>query len=297
MLISNNKPRDHHYIPAFYLKQWAGANRKVIEYSRKHGNFLKKSVGPKATGFQTDLYAFPELPEDMAQHIEDVFLRYADNAASDALNKHLSGDQQWTGELRSAWSRFIVSLLLRHPDVMAELREATMKSWERAGPNSQRRYEATKESHFPATFDEYIAAIDPLIPVKVSMNAIIKAIDNVQIGTQINGMFWGVVDISKGPHRFLTSDRPLQYAFMREPRGFMSLPISPTKLFIASNNNGGVANVRRLRPQEVARQVNIWSVARARRFVIADADSQEAFIKKHIGTKMEPSPLFPSISA
>jgi hypothetical protein len=179
--------------------------------------------------------------------------------------------------------------------IMADLRVATMKSWERAGPNSRRRYEATKEDHFPATFDEYIAAVDPLIPMKVSMNAIIKAIDNVQIGTQINGMFWGVVDISNGPRRFLTSDRPLQYAFLREPRGFISLPISPTKLFVASNNNEGISNLRRLKPQEVARQANIWSVARARRFVIAHDDSQEVFIEKHIGTKMEPSPLFPSI--
>ena len=158
MPISNNKPRDHHCIPVFYLKQWAGANRKVIEYNRKHGNFLKKPVGPKATGFQTKLYAFPELPADMAQHIEDVFLRYADSAASDALKRHLSGGQNWTGELRSAWSRFIVSLLTRHPDVMADLRVATMKSWERAGPHSQRRHEETKEAHDPATFDEYIAA-------------------------------------------------------------------------------------------------------------------------------------------
>ena len=126
------------------------------------------------------------------------------------------------------------------------------------------------------------------------MNAIIKAIDNVQIGTHINGMFGSVVDISKGPHRFLTSDRPLQYGFMREPKGFISLPISPTKLFIASNNNEGISNLRRSKPQEVVRQVNIWSIARARRFVIAHNDSQEAFIEGHIGTKMEPSPLFPS---
>ena len=127
------------------------------------------------------------------------------------------------------------------------------------------------------------------------MNAIIKAIDNEQIGTHINGMFWGVVDISKGPHRFLTSDRPLQYDSLKLPKGFISLPISPTKLFIASNNNEGVGNVRRLNPKEVARQVNLWTVSRARKFVIARDDSQEAFIEKHIGTKIEPSPLFPSI--
>ena len=29
MPISNNKPRDHHYIPVFYLKQWRGLNKKL----------------------------------------------------------------------------------------------------------------------------------------------------------------------------------------------------------------------------------------------------------------------------
>src|SRR3979490_2304584 len=64
MPISNNKPRDHHYVPVFYLKQWCGPNNKLIEFTVKHGNFIAKPVGPKGTVFQTDLYAFPELPSD-----------------------------------------------------------------------------------------------------------------------------------------------------------------------------------------------------------------------------------------
>ncbi len=71
----SNKPRDHHFIPVFYLKQWCGPDKKLIEYTVKHGNFIAKPVGPKGTGFQTDLYAFPELPPDIAQHMEDVFLK------------------------------------------------------------------------------------------------------------------------------------------------------------------------------------------------------------------------------
>jgi hypothetical protein len=32
---SNNKPRDHHYVPVFYLKQWCGPNNKLIEFAVK----------------------------------------------------------------------------------------------------------------------------------------------------------------------------------------------------------------------------------------------------------------------
>lgn len=292
----SNKPRDHHYVPVFYLKQWCGPNKKLIEFTRKHGNFIAKPVGPKGTGFETDLYAFPELPTGMAQHIEDVFLKYVDNVASIALNRHLKGDTAWTNETRSGWSRFIISLLIRHPDVMVDLRKATVTSWERAGPNAQARYEASKEHHYPATFDEYIAAVDPLIPIKVSLNAIIKSVDNEQLGGHINGMHWGVIDLSKSPHKLLTSDRPLQYDSLKLSKGFISLPISPTKLFLASNNPQSISNVRLLAPQVVARNVNLWVVSRARRFVFAHDKSQASFIEKHIHANMEPTPLFPSFS-
>jgi hypothetical protein len=297
MPISNNKPRDHHYIPVFYLKQWRGLNKKLIEYTVKHGKPIAKPVGPKGTGFQTDLYAFPELPPEMAQHIEDVFLKYADNTASIAHQMHLAGQDIWTAELRSGWSRFLISLIIRHPDVMMDLRAATMKSWKDTEASTQAEYEKTKEPHYPATFDEYIAAVDPLIPVKVSLNAIIKAFDNEKLGAHINNMYWAVIDLSKAVHRLLTSDRPLQYMNLNNSQGFMALPISPTKLFLAANSPQSIMNVRGQKPEKVIREVNLFVVSRARRFVFAQDESQESFIKKRIHTAMEPTPLFPSFSA
>ena len=81
-------PRKHHFIPVFYLKQWATGG-KLIEYAKKRGRFIWKSVGLDATGFQRDLYSFPELPSPDAQHIEKVFLNYADQKAAHALSYHL----------------------------------------------------------------------------------------------------------------------------------------------------------------------------------------------------------------
>ena len=81
-------PRDHHFIPAFLLKQWAGQNGKLIEYAIKHGKVIAKPVGPHSTGYEFDLYAFNELASDVRQYIEQVFFNYADNAASIALERH-----------------------------------------------------------------------------------------------------------------------------------------------------------------------------------------------------------------
>jgi len=170
---------NHHFIPAFYLGQWckdpADDASKLIEYSMPYGNkLMQKSVGPRATGFQRDLYAFPELPPDRAQFIEQQFFDYADRVAADALQMLLTGDDRWTSETRSAWSRFVVGIHLRHPDAIPELRAAARTLWAGDGEEYQREYELIRQPGDPATFDERIAQIDPLVPIKVEVRETLK---------------------------------------------------------------------------------------------------------------------------
>ena len=195
--------------------------------------------GPDATGFEFDLYAFNELPPDQAQHLEQKFFDYADRTASDALQLHLGGatERDWTPELINAWSRFVIGLHLRHADAMPELREAAKTIWEGSASKSQRRYEALRQPGDPATFDEYLARRDPLTPVKARVNLIMKAVlDNEIVRKRVNNMLWAVRDVSASPLRLLTSDRPVELFDVKEPRGIISLPISPTKLFVAVND-------------------------------------------------------------
>ena len=139
-----NKPNDHHFIPVFYLKQWVSSSTgKLIEYSIKHGKFIAKEVGPKATGFQSGLYSFPELPPESAEHIEDVFLRKSDNEAALALQRILAWDATpWGPDMMQAWARCVMLMLLRHPDVISEMRLAASAIWDFHGAESQQRYEA-----------------------------------------------------------------------------------------------------------------------------------------------------------
>ena len=67
-----------------------------------------------------------------------------------------------------------------------------------------------------------IQAVDPLIPIKASLNSIIKAFDNERIGSHINGMHWGVIDLSKASHRLLTADRSIS-----KPQGAVRLHGAP----------------------------------------------------------------------
>src|SRR5579863_8249243 len=115
-------PRDHHFLPVFYLKQWTRSkDGKLFEYTVKHTNELvEKLVGPRGTGYQTDLYTFPDLPPNQAQYFEKHVLDYVDRHAAKALRMNLGIEKEnWDSLTLSSWSRFILGLTLRHPDVIA----------------------------------------------------------------------------------------------------------------------------------------------------------------------------------
>ena len=289
-------PRDHHFMPVFLLKQWAGQNGKLIEYTIKHGKLIAKPVGPHSTGYEFDLYAFNELPPDVRQYVEEKFFNYADNIAAIALERHLTGSREpWSAELLSAWSRFVVCIHLRHPDAMPELRAGAKSVWEGSGVAWQQSFESVRKPEYPQTFDEYLETLDPLIAAKMRVNLVIKSFDNDIVCTHINGMKWGIVDMSASPIRLLLSDRPVQLFNLKEPNGLVSMPISPTKLFVAANSPGGLDNLRRVKPREIVQHVNLFIVSRARRFVWALDESQQRFIENHMSKNMEPTPLFPGI--
>ena len=66
---------------------------------------------PEETGYELGLYTFDELPPAVANYIEDRFLKRADQLAYDALCKLLIGELDHGLDLRSAWSRFIVTTI------------------------------------------------------------------------------------------------------------------------------------------------------------------------------------------
>jgi hypothetical protein len=177
---------------------------------------------------------------------------------------------------------------------MPELRAAAESIWKGSGEASQRAYEAIRKPEDPATFDEYLEARDPLIAAKMRMYMIIKAFDNDVLGNHINGMKWGVVDVSMSPLLLLLSDRPVEFSNLNELRGFVSMPISPTKLFVAANTSVGLDNLRRVKPREIVQHVNLFIVGRAaRRFVWAQDETQRCFLENHMSKNLEPTPLFP----
>jgi hypothetical protein len=133
---------------------------------------------------------------------------------------------------------------IRHPDPIRDLRESIPKVWERTGGASQAEHEKIKQPGWPDTFDDLVSR-DPLIRSKVAVNMLVKTLDNESLGTHLNHMHWSVIELASARRELVTSDRPLHLQNLRGPGGFASLPISPRKLFVATNNVAIANSIRR----------------------------------------------------
>jgi hypothetical protein len=289
-------PHKHHFIPAFYLSQRVDANSMVIEFTRKANKLIAKPVGPYATGFEIDLYEAKDLPAEQRQYLEKVVFNHLDHTAFEALTNHLDGKppSSWTNAHVNAWSRFVFGIHFRHPHTMPELRDAAKAIWEASGTSRQGDWENIKKPEHPATFDEYLATLDPFTAAKARLNLIIKVFDNPKLVGHLNQMPYAVVDASGASEQFLTSDRPVSIANLGQNDGVIFLPISPTKLFVAANDAKSLDMIGGQKPLDLVRRVNAFVVGRARLYVWARGKSLEAFVSTQMSTNMEPLPFFPN---
>lgn len=288
-------PRKHHFIPAFYLKQWASADGVLIEWSKPYKKVVPIRRHPNATAFQTDLYTFPGLLPDSRPWFEDKFLRSTDELSSQALTRLLAGQLLVLDDLRkSGWVRFLMTLRFRHPDLVAEMRQRIEVLWKNHDPFTRAEYERIRSADDPKTCDGFIDQLGPDADTRVQLDLLVAGMDNEQIGRHIVSMVWAVVDLSNAVHRLLTSDWPVELSLGATPPT-VAIPISPTLLFAASDDMGAIRKIVRADSDEVVAMINKYVVGCARRYVFSSDERQKVFIENRMSTVMAKPPFFPNI--
>src|SRR5262245_28110324 len=109
-----------------------------------------------------------------------------DTAANLALQKISSGDRTpWEADPRSAWTRYILSLMFRNPDVVRELKEHMDEMWDVGIKALEENYAERRLPTDPATFPEYHAQTDPAAARIGASNMLTEIIDNKRVGPTI----------------------------------------------------------------------------------------------------------------
>ncbi|RYG87387.1 MAG: DUF4238 domain-containing protein [Alphaproteobacteria bacterium] len=279
------RPIQHHYIPVFYLKRWAGPDGKLCEFSRPFKSVVPLRRAPSGTGFSDRLYELRDFPSELAQQVEEGFFRTVDTRAADALalmERH-GNSAAWTLELRSAWSRFIISLLTRCPEDLAIFRERWSATADRVDARMEQEYAALRGADDPKTMAEYIAAEPAGVKEKSLFEAFMRLMDNPKISQRLNPLHWYILDLPDGEHELLTSDRPIVHTNGVGRRGgFMAMPLGPRRLFLAAPEGGTIEAVAKSDPRALARRMNVYVTEGAVKCVYGTNDAQLQFVSNRM---------------
>jgi Protein of unknown function (DUF4238) len=317
------EPLKHHYIPRFYLSAWCGRDGRVTYYRVERGRLVAKRISPKGTGYENRLYTIEAGPQDLRRLIEqnrdsgrepskslrELFQSYLDSGIKDAqflqmfetnftsviddraskvLNKIRAGAvSALTHRERLDWTEFLMSLPLRNPETLAEIKR---NSWNSMLDDAAERF----RSEFKGKIDdEEIEEMDSLLRRSLSANEIfqhVSADDGLSIiegiirepyyQKQFASLTWWTVDFSAAKHSALTSDRPyVQLRPLDHPKLLIYLPVGPKLGFFASSDPKIRDNISRQDVNFVVSTLNHFVVRFASRYVYGTDKSHLRFIE------------------
>lgn len=289
-----SKEGKHHHIPKFYLKSWADPrDRCVCEFSKPYDRVKPKRVDPDGTGYVHGLNRIPGIPAHEADSLETRFFRTTDDLASQAL-AILLGDEPYQFSIgqRSAWARFLVSLVARHPESVARHMAAGAALLQESLPEIRAEYERARKPHDPPTYEEYAALHSPNPGGRAGALLLQSVIDSPLIGNHLIRMRWIVLRDELPLYPLLTSDRPIIMTNgLVRPEDQIILPISPIAIFVATNTIETENFIRRTRRRDIFRQVNERVARQSRKYVYGSNDSQLDFVSKRLGSAWTADPL------
>jgi hypothetical protein len=275
----------NHYIPIFYLSAWTTAPKGELHvYERPSANVVRRRRHPAGTAYVKGLYTAPLPVEEEKYWIEDVFLKAVDDAASRAHKLMLANNLDAVqGELKTAWSRFIIATWHRNPEKVTWLKSEWAAGCAETFETLKRtEHEWAGKPGCPVSLDEYVRSgkkdADDLRGY-VRLHQTIM--DSERVGQQINSMRWSTIRFQHVPELLLTSDRPI-VMFGGLASGYFVMPISPNHLFVAHNTPGQLEELNSWGGRPLVARTNGQIVRQTQRFVFSNQDNMGAFVEARL---------------
>ena len=265
----------NHYVPKFFLRRWASGDHPASLglYTFREGQVDYSRLSPKNTGFEYDIYT---LARDHSQvgvgrnAVEDFFGTIETHAAP-VLDKLERGEvEQLSGDERSAWASFVLTLMHRYPERVGKITKEFREELDKLPEEYARLRQADDppsltewaERHFPG----YIGDFAKQIITKVCVEG--------RLGQDLINRPWRVFDFFRAKNSLLLSDHPCLIS--AEPRSII-LPIGPRRVFILSLSQ---KNLTITDEPGFIRSLNQCSIGSAAKRVFTLDDSSVEFVKR-----------------
>lgn len=273
----------HHYVPRFLLDAWKSKDDGLVSaFNWVHGGkFVQNRYSPKGIASKEGLYAVNGFA-DKNQIETGFFTQVVDEPGADAYRAVMERTAELTETETLAWSKFVVSLMVRGPDTVADARARGAMIVKKLMEDEQER---RKTVHGVYKNEISLAVFENALPHALSDMgpwAIRKVIDRPTLNDPILCAHWLTVDTSDASTDLMIGDKPIIYTGNMEEKFIVALPLTPTMLFLASNGAGFSSTIAACSKSQLVKNLNRCTVEQAMHYVYAAHDGHAKFVKKYL---------------
>lgn len=284
---SAEHPRKHHYIPVFYLRPWCRKKDARLAQFHRVGptkRLFKKWVCPTETGYKEHLYTLPNLEPENQNWLETEFLGLVDRNSAEARNK-LIAHEDLSPDLRDSWCRFIMSMIHRNPEKIAEISKVWYEGYDDLTRRLEPRYDELRQEGDPPNYAAYVVSQKQGTKERLFANLIKGMMDSEPIGLALNNMKWAVWDFPHTWRTLMTSDRPIVMPHgLAHDDSYVGVALSPRHMFIACNNRERYDFILRdISGEKLVAAHNEAVVRQAKDYVYAASHFEESFVDSRLG--------------
>ncbi|GEM_PF-2548206 len=261
----------HHYIPASYLKRWAGSDGKLCQFSRPHRKVQPLRVAPDGTGYIKDLYALHGHDDLKIRYlVETKFFQKVDQVGSEAISFMLdTPGTSMPEKMRYGWCVFLLSLLQRAPAKITFFNDYAASVFE-------------EDAQYDVPYGLSPFGADILMRGTISERLI----------SFIMRMQWTLHTLEGSQHSLLTCDSPLVTTDgLLQENAHIFLPVSPRHYFLAVSTERTRQEINSsISGREGLTFANSTIVQEAFRYVYGEDDKQLRFVENRMAPKDRPFP-------
>lgn len=249
----------NHFCPCFYTKQWGSEDGKIFYYRIINNKVVCKSIAPRNTGYEINLYAKKNTSIEDEHTIELKYYKKIDDKAAKIYQKILT--QGLSALIRSEkndWCCFMLSMMTRHASLVSSAKSNGLDIINRQKslltPIEQSYYKQEIDYWYNNVAVETLAAM--VTPNNIYGISFLEKYQNT-----FSKMSWWIEDFSITNTMLLTSDYPIILAPIKKPSKkyniptdmllsgeyLLSFPLSPYKcLYICADKNEVTKDINNL---------------------------------------------------
>lgn len=283
-----SNPREHHYVPRFLLAPWTVSRsngQRVLRgyyWDRATESLRCKESGPRHFCKLHDLLSLKTQGLRSPNLLESRFFQAIDNLGARARDKILkSGPDSLSGEERCDFARLLLSLDARRPPNIAKLIAGSVMLASALDESQEIITELTQAgiAQKPSEFySENVLRLED-----ESLLGVQTLVENPEVGKQLINAYWAVMSIPENCRAADIGDRPLiRYGPYNKPQAAWILPLTPWRVFVATNTLHSMIWVHRLLRDPFVRHLNADSAMQCDRYVFSINAPNQHRMGKHL---------------